>query len=84
MAEVFGLDPIELENIITQSEFEELPNVVQPLHPSALVRERFEDLNQEEIQAFIRNQENENTKKKLKATCICSSNTVVRNQNIEI
>lgn len=53
MAEFFDLDPIELENILTQSEFDELPSVGQPLQSPALDRKRFEDLNQEEIQAFI-------------------------------
>lgn len=64
MAGIFDLDPIELENILTQSEFDELPSVGQPLQPPALDRKRFEDLNQEEIQAFIQKQENENTKRK--------------------
>ena len=80
MAGFFDLDPIELENILTQSEFDELPSVGQPLQPPALDRKRFEDFNQEEIQGFIQKQENENTKRKtegdmrlFKSYCVAKS-----------
>lgn len=64
MADFLGLNAAELENILQQSEFDEIPVFGQPLQPAAPVRKRFEELNQDQIQNFIRNQENENTRKK--------------------
>ena len=71
MAELFDtLTAQQLDDILTQSEFEEIPGIVQPVQPDpqiqSLAQSRFQNnqMQDHEIEKFIADQQNENTKRK--------------------
>lgn len=71
MAE-FHMDDLtvdQINDILTQSEFEEIPSSYQPLAPDPqianLANSRFQSILQEdEVMKFIQDQENDNTRRK--------------------
>lgn len=64
-SELAALTQSQIEDLLSQSEFEEVADVGQPIsHNSTSKASRFAPVNQNEILSFLKEQENENTRKK--------------------